>query len=256
MIKNPQSKHTFPINFFSALLLAVFIHLLVALGILWHTGYFEQPNDIIKSEFIPSSIQDSKPEPHHSLDANQPNTFHRRSTKVSNISQSSRVIKIYTWINENGVKSFSNYPPTGVSDYKVRKIIDTSILNETKIKIIGNQIIVPVKLGYLNKTLSASLLLDTGSSNTLLYKGVAELPNIRSGSLTKTRLADGRVIPLYSANIDYIIIGPYKIDDFQISIVDYHGVPETYQGLLGMDFLKDKDYHVDFNRKIIVWGRL
>ncbi len=39
-----------------------------------------------------------------------------------------------------------------------------------------------------------------------------------------------------------------------VAVIEQRGFALKFDGLLGMDFLRDLHYHVDFKRKIINWA--
>jgi predicted aspartyl protease len=164
---------------------------------------------------------------------------------------------VYCWTDQNGIKNFSNLPPPShVTNFETREMpIDDRRSDETKVIIKANQVIVPVRLGYRGQEFGTYLLLDTGASTTMINRRIAEQLNIRSLRPGIARVADGRSIQVYWVNLDYIAVGPHKISDFRASIVDHQGKLEPFEGLLGMNFLREVNYHVDFQRSVISWAR-
>jgi predicted aspartyl protease len=125
---------------------------------------------------------------------------------------------------------------------------------ETKVLVVGNAVLVPVKLGYRGKKLSTWLVFDTGATTTTLHKNVGDeldIIPITSGKLT---IADGTLIDTQKAILDYIIVGPYRRDTFNVVIIDNKNDSNMVKGLLGMNFLKNMNYKIDFTRKLIKWS--
>lgn len=127
--------------------------------------------------------------------------------------------------------------------------------NETKVLIKANGVLVPVRLIYRGKEVSTYMLLDTGASTTVLNRKIADLLKMKSFRKGYARVADGREVRVALADLDYIVVGPNRMSNFTTNIIDYQGNPETYDGLLGMNFLREVNYHVDFKRGVISWAR-
>jgi predicted aspartyl protease len=125
---------------------------------------------------------------------------------------------------------------------------------ETKVTIIGNQVIVPVTLGYNGKEVQASLLLDTGASILALHQDIADQLLVRTFKKTKAQLAGGQIIDTEIARLSYVIVGPFKKTDLDAGIIKDKNFSTNYKGLLGMNFLRNLEYHIDFKRQVLKWN--
>lgn len=133
-------------------------------------------------------------------------------------------------------------------------IISESQKIETSVLVAGNAVLVPVKLGYRGKELSTWLVFDTGATTTTLNKSVGDELGIIPVAFGKSTIADGTVIDTQKATLDYIIVGPNRMDNLQIIIIDHKNDSNMVKGLLGMNFLRNMDYKIDFTRKSIMWS--
>jgi predicted aspartyl protease len=124
----------------------------------------------------------------------------------------------------------------------------------TKVIIEGNQVLVPVTLGYEDNKTNALLLLDTGASIMVLHQNVADKLKIKKFQQGTARLPGGGEIKTKVAELDYVKVGPHKKDNLRTGIIEHKGPSVRYMGLLGMNFLKDLEYNVDFNRQVIEWN--
>ena len=127
--------------------------------------------------------------------------------------------------------------------------------NSTPVTIIGNQVLVPVTLSYRGRSVSATLLLDTGASITTIDDRCAALLRVEPGETENATsiVADGRRVPSSVFIADSIVVGPSRTANVRTTILTGSG-GAGHDGLLGMDFLKNFRYHIDFNRKTIEWG--
>jgi hypothetical protein len=125
----------------------------------------------------------------------------------------------------------------------------------TKVRIVKNQVLVPVTLRNGYQEVQATLLLDTGCTMTSISTALASRLGIdpartRPGS---ARVADGRNVPSRVAVIGQISIGPMIKQSLEVSIMPMVGPQESADGLLGMNFLGDFRYQIDTANQQIIW---
>ncbi len=127
--------------------------------------------------------------------------------------------------------------------------------NETNVTIMGNSVLLPVTLGYKDKTVEAMLLIDTGASISMIHTDTADRLGITPAEtkVESGQVAGGGMILLFTTRLGYIAAGPHTKRDIKIGVVAHDGPPVEFDGLLGMDFLKGLKYYIDFDSRVIKW---
>ncbi len=126
----------------------------------------------------------------------------------------------------------------------------------TGVTIVGNQVLVPVILAKDGNEVRATLLLDTGASVTSIHSDVAARLGINPAQTQKTvsQVAGGGLLDVWRTRLSYITVGPHRKAGMDVVIVMHKGPPVPFEGLLGMNFLRDLRYSVDFRNRAINWN--
>lgn len=125
----------------------------------------------------------------------------------------------------------------------------------TRVTIAGNQVLVPVTLSHAGTTVEATLLLDTGASVTLINREVAERLkiNLSQSRQIKAQVVGGGWVKGWITRMDHMTVGPQSKAGLYVAVVP-HGAGFSYDGLLGMNFLRSFTYSIDFANQAITWA--
>ncbi len=125
----------------------------------------------------------------------------------------------------------------------------------TKVTIIGNSVLVPVTLTHDYNEVDVRLVLDTGATRTTIHADIADKLSINLNETKKTKVmvAGGGIIDARIIRINSLTVGPHTSRDWIVFVVPHHAAAARYDGLLGMDILRELKYRIDFKRQIIVW---
>jgi len=165
--------------------------------------------------------------------------------------------EFYQYEDEKGTMHFTDDPGKIPRKYKKKHKVHADIKRDpdssiTYVTISANQVLVPVTLAYQGKEVKANFILDTGASTCTVSPGLADRLNIRPDDVKKS-LAQGiggAVFVVGHAKLDYVAVGPNRKYDMDISVIK----SGQADGLLGMNFLRELRYHIDFNTSTIKWG--
>jgi predicted aspartyl protease len=124
---------------------------------------------------------------------------------------------------------------------------------QTRVIIEDNRILVPVTLKNNGIEVVAHLLLDTGASQIVLHREVAAKLNIIALTKGLAQVAGGQNIYVETGKISSFKVGPFEMPEASVLIINHEGEAVSYSGLLGMNFLKNVPYTIDYKNQVIRW---
>jgi predicted aspartyl protease len=133
------------------------------------------------------------------------------------------------------------------AEQKLQEKMQTAVIVE------DNRILVPVTLVNNGIEVGTHLLLDTGASQIVLHREFAEQLNIAVLKKGFAQVVGGQNIYVETGQISYFKVGPYTMEKAEVLIVAHEGEPVSYSGLLGMNFLKNVPYTIDYKNQVIRW---
>lgn len=123
----------------------------------------------------------------------------------------------------------------------------------TPVEVQGNQVLVPIEISDGQRQIRTRLLLDTGASQTVFHRRTVAPLQTKLLGKGWSRLAGGQVIATDKVRLESLKVGPYTWKSPTVYLIDLSDSDPPFDGLLGMDFLREHHYRIDFEQQLIHW---
>jgi hypothetical protein len=123
----------------------------------------------------------------------------------------------------------------------------------TPVEVHGNQVLVPVEISDGYSRIHARLLLDTGASQTVFHRRTMAPLQIKQLAKGWSRLASGQLIATDQVRLGSLQVGPHTWQNPTVYVIDIQDEDAPFDGLLGMDFLRQHHYRIDFRKQLLHW---
>lgn len=123
----------------------------------------------------------------------------------------------------------------------------------TPVKIINNQVIVPVVIRLKRRKVKLNLLLDTGASITLLHQQSIDRLKVGKTRSRRAKLANGSTVDIKITKMTELTVGPIALHNTPVAIIESQGRRQQFDGLLGMDVLRHCPFNIDHDNEQIIW---
>ncbi len=99
-------------------------------------------------------------------------------------------------------------------------------------------------------------MLDTGASITVISRDVAEKLdiNLEQAPRASARVVGGGRVTGWHVRLDRMAAGPHSKTGIEVAVIPHVVGGAAIDGLLGMDFLRNYKYNIDFNNQAISWS--
>ena len=117
----------------------------------------------------------------------------------------------------------------------------------------GNRVMIPAEVAVGDRVAHLVLLLDTGATETVLHRQSLSSLQLPKGEKIKGRLAGGQNFNAEKISFGYIEVGPFRNEEMPAMVLANQGPQLPFDGMLGLDFLKDHPYRIDYERERVIW---